>query len=72
MKVLVRPKRTLLQKVEMVLHEVYNRSIYKRMVQDFTRANANKYKQPGTIQATKRSDVPKNDINDDLPGMLFI
>ncbi|HWY97714.1 MAG TPA: hypothetical protein VNY36_01405 [Bacteroidia bacterium] len=72
MKVLVRPKRNLLQKVEMILHEVYDRSIYKRMVQDFTRANANKYKQPGTIESAKKGEAHKKDINDDLPGMLFI
>lgn len=72
MRVLMKPRKSLLQKVEMALNEFYDRSIYKKMAQDFTRANGSKYKKSVTIDTHKKNDTLKQDINDDLPGMLFI
>jgi len=69
MATLIKPKRSVMQKVEIALHEFYCRSIYKKMVDDFTGATYRKNNQQNNVVTHKKSEV---DNNDDLPNMLFI
>ena len=72
METLIKPKRSVIQKTELALHEFYCHSIYKKMVDDFTGATYNRSEQQNNVVASKKSESPKGDMNDDLPGMLFI
>ena len=72
MKVILNQRKSLLHKAAIVLNEVYNRSIYKKMAQDLsvTIKHISAAKKP--ITSTKKVESLKKDINDDMPNMLFI
>jgi len=79
MKVAINSRKNVLHKVEAALHEFYSRSIYKKMVDDVTdqikhvKNNPTKglYENKPQRLAVKKRDSSK-DIDNDLPGMLFI
>jgi hypothetical protein len=76
MKVITNPRKSIAHRLEEILHEVYSRSIYKRMIDDITRPvkhNASEFNlvKPETVGSKKKNTVEK-DINDDMPSMLFI
>jgi hypothetical protein len=76
MKVITSPRKSIAQKIESALHEVYSRSIYKRMIDDIAgplkrNANESNVIKP-EVNGSKRKNSIASDINDDMPNMLFI
>jgi hypothetical protein len=77
MKATINQQKTMFHKIEAALHEFYSRSIYKRMVDDVSR----QLKYRSSVSESKITSTPKiapgkhaisKDIDNDLPGMLFI
>jgi hypothetical protein len=79
MKATINRHKTMFHKVEAALHEFYSRSIYKRMVDDVSRqlkykgnVPEKKFKENTAQNMVARKHNISKDIDNDLPGMLFI